>query len=116
MEKNGKDYDVYLCDGFPRNEENFKFFLEVFGKQCEIIGVLYLECPEQVCIDRILKRGGQRVDDNIESIKKRFNLLNLQKHAPVHRIKADQTIEKCFEDIDKILQPLLKLRTTPLKK
>ena len=44
------------------------------------------------------------------------NLLNLQKHAPVHRIKADQTIEKCFEDIDKILQPLLKLRTTPLKK
>ena len=70
MEKNGKDYDVYLCDGFPRNEENFKFFLEVFGKQCEIIGVLYLECPEQVCIDRIMKRGGQRVDDNIESIKK----------------------------------------------
>ena len=25
--------------------------MEVFGKQCEIIGVLYLECPEQVCID-----------------------------------------------------------------
>ena len=125
MEKNGKDYDVYLCDGFPRNEENFNFFLEVFGKECQIIGVLYLECPEQVCIDRILKRGGQRVDDNIESIKKRFtvmaketepNLENLKKYAPVHRIKADQTIEKCFQDIDAILKPLLKERTTPLKK
>ena len=125
MEKNGKDYDVYLCDGFPRNEENFNFFLEVFGKECQIIGVLYLECPEQVCIDRILKRGGQRVDDNIESIKKRFavmaketepNLENLKKYAPVHRIKADQTIQKCFEDIDAILKPLLKERTTPLKR
>ena len=125
MEKNGKDYDVYLCDGFPRNEENFNFFFEVFRKECQIIGVLYLECPEQVCIDRILKRGGQRVDDNIESIKKRFavmaketepNLENLKKYAPIHRIKADQTIEKCFQDIDEILKPLLKERTTPLKK
>ena len=124
MEKNGKDYNVFLCDGFPRNEENFNFFLEVFGKECEIISVLYLECPEQVCIDRILKRGGERVDDNIESIKKRFkvmadetkpNLENLKKYAPIHYIKADQTIEKCFEDIDAILKPLLKERTTPLK-
>ena len=81
--------------------------------------------PQQVCIDRILKRGGQRVDDNIESINKRFavmaqetepNLENLKKYAPVHRIKADQTIEKCFQDIDAILKPLLKERTTPLKK
>ena len=63
--------------------------------------------------------------DNIESIKKRFtvmanetepNLANLKKYAPVHRIKADQPIEKVFEDIDVILKPLLKVRTTPLKK
>ena len=44
------------------------------------------------------------------------NLENLKKYATVHRIKADQTIEKCFQDIDAILKPLLKERTTPLKK
>ena len=29
MEKNDKEYKSFLCDGFPRNEENLKFFFEV---------------------------------------------------------------------------------------
>jgi UMP-CMP kinase len=36
--------------------------------------VLYFECPEEVMLKRLLKRGetSGRVDDNVESIKKRF--------------------------------------------
>ena len=129
MQKNQGDYEFYLCDGFPRNEENLKGFQEIFGKEIEISGVLYIDCSEEECIKRIKGRNEQlaqkRIDDNIESIKKRFavmaketepNLENLKKYATVHRIKADQTIEKCFQDIDAILKPLLKERTTPLKK
>ena len=44
------------------------------------------------------------------------NLENLKKYASVHRINIQQIIEKCFKDIDAILRPLLKERTTPLKK
>jgi UMP-CMP kinase len=36
--------------------------------------VLYFECPEEIMLDRLLKRGetSGRVDDNIDSIRKRF--------------------------------------------
>lgn len=36
--------------------------------------VLYFECPEEVMLERLLKRGetSGRVDDNLESIRKRF--------------------------------------------
>jgi adenylate kinase family enzyme len=26
MEKNDREYKAFLCDGFPRNEENLNFF------------------------------------------------------------------------------------------
>ena len=36
--------------------------------------VLYFECPEEVMLERLLKRGetSGRGDDNLESIRKRF--------------------------------------------
>ena len=36
--------------------------------------MLYFECPEEVMLERLLKRGetSGRVDDNLESIRKRF--------------------------------------------
>ena len=123
MEKNDKNYKVFLCDGFPRNLENMNFFFEVFGNDIQVLCTLFLDCPEEVCIERIMKRGENRVDDNIETVKKRFQSLKeetlptvekLKKKGPVYKIKAEQTIDKCFEDIDKILSELLQLRTTPL--
>ena len=75
-----------------------------------------MTCPEEVCIDRIQKRGGGRVDDNIETIKKRFKSLKeeteptvvkLKNYGPVYEIKADQSIDKVFEDIDQKLKDLL---------
>ena len=118
MEKNDKNFKAFLCDGFPRNLENLNFFFDVFGKDIKVICTLFLECPEQVCIDRIMKRGGGRVDDNVETIRKRFKILEeetlptiekLKEHGPVYRIKADQNIEKVFEDIDKLISHSLEL-------
>ena len=116
MIKNGKDYSYYLCDGFPRNEENLKFFFEVMGKDVKVLCTLFLTCPEDVCIERIQKRGGGRVDDNIETIKKRFKSLKeetvptvnkLKGYGPVYEIKANQTIDEVFKDIDEKLKDLL---------
>ncbi|KAJ1562387.1 hypothetical protein HK405_012727 [Cladochytrium tenue] len=61
----------FLIDGFPRAvDQSDKFEEEV----CEGKLVLYFECPEEELLKRLLKRGetSGRVDDNIESIKKRF--------------------------------------------
>ena len=69
MEKNDKEYKAFLCDGFPRNEENLKFFFDVMGNDIKVLCTLFLSCPEEVCIERIQKRGQGRVDDNIETVK-----------------------------------------------
>ena len=125
MEKNDKEYKAFLCDGFPRNEENLKFFFEVMGKDIKVLCTLFLTCPEDVCIDRIQKRGQGRVDDNIETVKKRFKSLKeetmptiekLKGYGPVYEIKADQTIENVFKDIDEKLKELVPQRSTLLKK
>lgn len=42
----------------------------------ELQFVLVFDCTEDVCVQRCLKRGEQgsgRTDDNLESLKKRFN-------------------------------------------
>ena len=116
MEKNDKEYKNFLCDGFPRNEENLKYFFEVMGDDIKVLCTLFLTCPENVCIERIQNRGGDRVDDNIDTIKKRFKslkeeteptVIKLKNYGPVYEIKADQTIDKVFEDIDNKLKNLL---------
>jgi UMP-CMP kinase len=44
--------------------------------------VLYFECPEEEMLNRLLKRGetSGRVDDNIDSIRKRFVWEDLTNH------------------------------------
>lgn len=61
----------FLIDGFPRQmDQAVKFEDEV----CESRFTLFFECPEEVLLQRLLKRGetSGREDDNIESIRKRF--------------------------------------------
>ncbi|KAJ2861732.1 bifunctional uridylate/adenylate kinase [Coemansia aciculifera] len=64
--------DRFLIDGFPRNLVQAKAFEDTV---CRAQKVLYFECPEAVLLERLLNRGktSGRTDDNIESIKKRFN-------------------------------------------
>ncbi|KAK0116043.1 hypothetical protein ONS95_013078 [Cadophora gregata] len=62
---------VFLLDGFPRRIEHVKLFESTFGPPST---VLFLDCPEEVMQNRILKRAktSARVDDNIAIIQKRF--------------------------------------------
>ena len=79
------------------------------GSDIKVLCTLFLTCPEDVCIERIQKRGEGRVDDNIETFKKRFKSLKeetiptvnkLKGYGPVYEIKADQAIDDVFKDID----------------
>lgn len=61
----------FLIDGFPRKmDQAAKFDEAVVPGQL----VLFLVCPENILLDRLLERGktSGRDDDNEESIKKRF--------------------------------------------
>ena len=56
------------------------------------------------------------MDDNIDTIKKRFKslkeetkptVIKLKNYGPIYEIKADQTIDKVFENINKIKKSIL---------
>lgn len=65
----------FLLDGFPRSLENVEAWQAAFGAQTELPKMLYLECPYEVLEKRILGRAKYtgRNDDNIESLKLRFD-------------------------------------------
>src|SRR5437762_1501424 len=63
----------FLIDGFPRKMDQATFFEETV---CPSTLTLFLSCPEDVLLNRLLSRGktSGRDDDNIESIRKRFRV------------------------------------------
>lgn len=71
IEKDNKSR--FLIDGFPRKMDQADKFEETV---VESKFVLYFTCSEETLLERLLKRGetSGRVDDNIESIKKRFRV------------------------------------------
>ena len=89
------------------------------GKDLKVLCTLFLIYPEDVCIERIKNRGGGRVDDNVETVKKRFESLKketvptvnkLKNYGPVYEINANQTIDNVFKEIDEKLKKLLEIR------
>lgn len=65
----------FLIDGFPRSLDNLDGWFEAFGREAELPKMLYFECPYDVLEKRILARAKYtgRKDDNIESLKLRFD-------------------------------------------
>ena len=54
--------------------DNLLGWESVVGDRVKVAFVLFFECPEDVMLCRLLKRGetSGRTDDNITSIRKRF--------------------------------------------
>ncbi|XP_075491908.1 UMP-CMP kinase 3-like [Primulina tabacum] len=96
----------FLIDGFPRNEENRAAFESVTGIEPEF--VLFFDCSEEEMERRLLNRNQGRVDDNIETIRKRFKVF-LDSSLPVieyynakgkvRKIDAAEPIEEVFESV-----------------
>ena len=65
----------FLFDGYPRTVKQAEILDEMMKKYgIALTGVLSLEVPENLLIERMLERGNisGRADDNIDSIKHRF--------------------------------------------
>lgn len=95
------DSNRILIDGFPREMHQALQFEE---EVVEPTFILYLDCTEEVMLERLLKRGetSGRVDDNIDSIRKRFRTF-LDTSYPVveHYRKLDKVhTVSCTESVD----------------
>ncbi|CAH9147902.1 unnamed protein product [Cuscuta epithymum] len=104
--------DKFLIDGFPRNEENREAFERVTGTLPEF--VLFFDCSEEEMESRLLCRNQGREDDNIETIRKRFNVY-MESSLPVieyykskgkvHRIDAAKPVDEVFEAVKAVFTP-----------
>jgi UMP-CMP kinase len=97
----------FLIDGFPRSLDNLEGWYDVFGRTAELPQMLYFECPYDELEKRILGRAqySGRSDDNVESIKLRFDTFKaktlptlelFQKQKNVVELDASQSREEVY--------------------
>ncbi|XVF49336.1 hypothetical protein PTKIN_Ptkin04bG0003300 [Pterospermum kingtungense] len=100
------DTDKILIDGFPRTEENRIAFERIIGVEPNV--VLFFDCPEEEMVKRVLNRNQGRVDDNLETIRKRlkvFEALNLpvinyySLKGKLYTINAVGTVDEIFDQV-----------------
>ena len=86
----------FLLDGFPRSLSNLEGWYEIFGREAELPKMLYFECPYEVLEKRILGRARYtgRSDDNVESVKLRFDTFKAETLPTVEFFKSRN---KCVE-------------------
>ncbi|MGY8643206.1 MAG: nucleoside monophosphate kinase [Verrucomicrobiales bacterium] len=86
----------FLLDGFPRSPSNLEAWQEIFGAEAELPKMLYFECPYPILEKRILGRAKWtgRSDDNIESLKLRFDTFKAETLPIVELFKSKG---KCME-------------------
>lgn len=88
----GEGTKRFLVDGFPRKLDQATFFESTV---CLSALTLFLNCPEEVMEQRLLKRGetSGREDDNAESIRKRFRVF----------VDTSMPVVTAFEEQDKVV-------------
>ncbi|RIA88443.1 adenylate kinase-domain-containing protein [Glomus cerebriforme] len=110
------DSNRFLIDGFPRKVDQAMAFEKEIVESSLII---YLECSEEVMQMRLLKRGetSGRIDDNVETIKKRFKTFiessypvveYFRKFDKVHTIPCEDSIDEVYAKVKPIITELFK--------
>ena len=104
---------LFLVDGFPRNQDNLDGWYRVMGDYCSVEFVLFFDCPEATMEQRLLKRGetSGRTDDNPDSIRKRFHTYlestlpiidRFAKEGKVQRVLATASVEEVYRVVREI--------------
>jgi UMP-CMP kinase len=103
----------FLIDGYPRNQENLDTWIaatSVLGNEVDLKFVLNLECDEQTCTDRIIKRMADsgRADDKLEVLAKRFEthtnvtlpiLEHFHKQNLLKSVNANLDVDQVFKKV-----------------
>ncbi|GKT27982.1 Adenylate kinase/UMP-CMP kinase like protein [Aduncisulcus paluster] len=112
-----KDLQFVIIDGFPRSIEQRDVFISACG---DGKAVIVLETPKDVLVERLMARAAAstslRLDDNPESIKKRFLTENrlvkpvldsYEDQGKVYRIESIKSPEEVFIDVCKALDDII---------
>jgi UMP-CMP kinase len=108
----------FLIDGFPRQIDQARAFEQQVVKSQL---VLYFECPEDVMLKRLLKRGEHsgRVDDNLESIRKRLKVFKdtsfpviqeYEREGKVRTVSCVGSQEEVYGQVKQIFDAMLEGR------
>ena len=108
----------FLFDGYPRTVRQAEILDEMLERfDMPLTGVLSLEVPEELLIERMLERGktSGRADDNIDSIKHRFVEYKEKTHpvmgfyktkGQLHAVNGVGEIPQIFENICTVIDTL----------
>ena len=102
----------FLIDGFPRKLDQARKFED---EVCPSSFTLFFDCTEEVMLQRLLKRGetSGRIDDNMESIRKRFQTFKETSYPVVEyfgmrgkvvNINASDTPEAVYSQVKRELK------------
>ena len=115
MQSNGWNQHDFLIDGFPRNFENYNAWRQDMS-DVTVKGLIFIDCPDSVLIDRIMGRSEARSDDNMDSLRKRLAVFHEQtaeiiRHfeglGQVIRVKGDSAPDTVYTDVTGQLQGLV---------
>lgn len=106
--------DNFILDGFPRTVAQ----AEAFEKEVKMpSAAILLECPQDVLEKRVVKRGetSGRTDDNVETVKKRFQIFRelslpvIERYQPAllaYKVSSVAPVADVYCDIKKIISGL----------
>ncbi|XP_017328175.1 UMP-CMP kinase isoform X2 [Ictalurus punctatus] len=111
--KTGENKFHFLIDGFPPNEDNLQGWMKVMDGKADVKFVLFLDCSNEVCINRCLERGrtSGRDDDNKESLEKRIQtylrfmrpiIERYEKQGKVRTVDASRSLNEVFADVKSV--------------
>ncbi|KAK3131416.1 hypothetical protein QOZ80_6AG0506200 [Eleusine coracana subsp. coracana] len=122
--------DRFVVDGFPRNEENRQAYEKIINVEPEFI--LFIDCPKEELERRILSRNQERDDDNIDTIRRRFEVFQeatlpvvqyYEKRGKLRRVDGAKSPDEVFKDVKPIFEQLntqakggSRAHTNPLKR
>ncbi|CDU16051.1 UMP-CMP kinase [Plasmodium yoelii] len=105
----------FIIDGFPRNYNNLNGWINIIKNYAYVHLCIFLYCDEDHMIKRCINRGliSGRVDDNINTLKKRFETHNkgcipiinlfLSENKCIF-INANKTIEGVWNDMKYVFE------------
>jgi UMP-CMP kinase len=104
----------FLLDGFPRGQDNIDAWDQQMGGKHKVTCVLNFDAPEEVLVGRLLERGKSsgRSDDNIETIRKRFQthveackpvLERYGKDGVLESIGSDRPVQEIYQQVEQIV-------------
>ncbi|KAI5005699.1 UMP-CMP kinase 1-like [Hordeum vulgare subsp. vulgare] len=105
--------DKFLIDGFPRDEENREAYEKIINIEPEF--VLLIDCSREEMERRILHRNQGRDDDNMETIRQRFEVFqqstlpviqHYEKMGKLRRVDGTRQPDMVFEDVKVIFAQL----------